>query len=118
MRDAIDVLDDMHRAHTGQPFGCACVDGEDTTVGNRSIDHTRVEHAGQMDVRGVLAFAGGLRRPVITFRGLANVGEFRVCGKRRRLALQHYPLFLLETILRNAPNKTLCAIGSVRILCA
>src|SRR5271154_4618901 len=105
----------MYRTHARQFFGCARVDREDVAMGNRRIDHPSIEHAGQVDVGGVLAPAHDLRRSVVAFRGLAYIGEFGIRGERRRLGERHFPLFLLEPILWNAPYKTFSALEDNRV---
>src|SRR5216683_4743639 len=109
------MFDDMHRTNARHLFGSARVDRENAAVGNRRIDHPRIQHAGQIDVGRVLPFAHGLRWPVVTFRGLADVGQFGVCGKRRRLILRNLSLFVLQTILRDAPHEVFRASGGLRL---
>ena len=107
----------MDRTHAGKLFGGAGVDREDAAVRNCGIDQTRIKHAGEIDVGGVLALAHGLCRTVVPYCGLADIGEFGVGGERRRLVEPDLPLFLLEPVLRDAPDKGFCAFGGVRLWC-
>ena len=43
--------------HARQFLGRAGVDGDDAAMRNGGVDHARVQHAGQVDIGGVLAAA-------------------------------------------------------------
>ena len=102
---AVHILDDMHRAHSGQPLGSAGVDGNDAAMGNARIHHARVEHARQLHVSRVLTRAHGLGRPVVTHGWLADVSQFRVLRQRRWFVQRNLAFLLRESVLRNAKHK-------------